>query len=110
MNTNLNSPGNRGNLSRQKRKTATPHLSRDPVPRVLPEHMQTPPEDTKPEALTKWYANRALWRWMNPPGFRRGFGVSTKTGQLHGLYKATSGHSTATRRVAYRGTGNPKAT
>ena len=33
------------------------------LPPGLPEYMHIPPEDAKPEDLTEWYVNRALWRW-----------------------------------------------
>ena len=32
-------------------------------PPWLPEYRQIPPEDSTPEKLTKWYTDRALWRW-----------------------------------------------
>ena len=33
------------------------------LPPGLPEYMHIPSENAKPEDLTKWYINRALWRW-----------------------------------------------
>ena len=33
------------------------------LPPWMPEHMHIPPDDAKPEDVTDWYANRALWRW-----------------------------------------------
>ena len=32
-------------------------------PPWIPEYMHIPPANTKPEDVTKWYVNRALWRW-----------------------------------------------
>ena len=33
------------------------------LPPGLPEYMHIPSENAKPEDLTEWYINRALWRW-----------------------------------------------
>ena len=33
------------------------------LPPGLPEYMHIPSENAKPEDLTEWYVNRALWRW-----------------------------------------------
>ncbi len=32
-------------------------------PPWIPEYMHIPPANTKPKDVTKWYVNRALWRW-----------------------------------------------
>lgn len=41
------------------------------LPSWLPETMHIPPEDT-PEGVTKWYINRALWRWTRNGKFDDG--------------------------------------
>ena len=39
-----------------------------------PEHMHIPPANTKPKDVTKWYVNRALWRWTRNSKFDGGGG------------------------------------
>ena len=44
------------------------------LPPGLPEYMQIPSEDAKPEDLTDWYVNRALWRWTRNSKLDNGSG------------------------------------
>ncbi|MCQ3805007.1 MAG: transposase [Acidimicrobiia bacterium] len=51
----------------------------------MPEHRHIPPADTKPEDVTKWYANRALWRWTRNRKLVEGggqFGCSQCAGRV----------------------------